>query len=184
MKPLRLMLVGIPSVFIGASALFAAIVGIRAATGNAPAQFLMGSAYQYALHDFAGAAKWYRASAMQGYASAELQLGNLQALSNDPAEQVKARYWLAQAAEQDNALAQFFLGNMELLGKGGPRDPVEGAKWTFLSLRHPTHLVSQYSGSALEMIEATLSKDAQKQAHDRVAAWQPKPRATPPDPPD
>ncbi|HVI87868.1 MAG TPA: hypothetical protein VM659_06170 [Dongiaceae bacterium] len=63
MKPLRMLLIGIPTVLLGACVLFAGAVFLGATAGNAPAQFLVGSTYQYGLHDFTAAAKWYRASA-------------------------------------------------------------------------------------------------------------------------
>ncbi|MEX4218568.1 sel1 repeat family protein, partial [Haemophilus influenzae] len=65
------------------------------------------------------AVKWYRKAAEQGYADAQLNLGNMYAkglgVKQDDVEAVK---WYRKAAEQGDADAQALLGFAYLLGKG------------------------------------------------------------------
>ena len=76
------------------------------------------------------AVRWYRKSAMQGYAKAQNNLGvmyaNGQGVAKDESEAVK---WYRKAAEQGCAHAQHNLAVMYANGQGVAKDEREAVKW-------------------------------------------------------
>jgi uncharacterized protein len=79
---------------------------------------------------FYEAAKWYRAAAEQGDATAQTQLGVLR-LEGKGLEKnyVEAAEWFRKAADQDDAWAQSFLGAEYIRGLGVPQDFVLAYMW-------------------------------------------------------
>ncbi len=80
--------------------------------------------------DYAEAVKWYRKSADQGNALAQLNLGFMynegQGVPQDYAEAVK---WYRKSADQGNAPAQYNLGYMYYRGRGVRQDHGEAIRW-------------------------------------------------------
>jgi hypothetical protein len=80
--------------------------------------------------DYKEAIKWFRLSAKQGLAKAQLKLGvmyhNGQGVPQDYEEAVK---WYRLSAEQDNTNSMNSLGEMYLQGKGVPQDNVVALMW-------------------------------------------------------
>ena len=83
-----------------------------------------------AAKDSVEAVKWYRKSADQGTADAQLNLGvmyaNGEGVVKDSAEAVN---WYRKAADQGNASGQVILGAMYSKGEGVPKDSAEAVKW-------------------------------------------------------
>jgi hypothetical protein len=84
--------------------------------------------------DYKEAIKWFRLSAKQGLAKAQLKLGvmyhNGQGVPQDYKESIK---WLRLSADQGNAKAQSSLGWMYDNGEGVGQDYKEAVKWYRLS---------------------------------------------------
>ena len=84
--------------------------------------------------DYKEAIKWFRLSAKQGLAKAQLKLGvmyhNGQGVPQDYKESIK---WLRLSADQGNAKAQSSLGWMYDNGEGAGQDYKEAVKWYRLS---------------------------------------------------
>jgi hypothetical protein len=76
------------------------------------------------------AVKWYRESAEQSNADAQLWLGRMYHNGNGVALDLsEAAGWYRKAAEQGNADAQFWLGHMRRIGNGVALDLTEAAGW-------------------------------------------------------
>ncbi len=74
-------------------------------------------------YDDQTAVKWFRRSAQQGYAPAQIKLGEAYALGKGaPEDDVEAVYWYKKAASQNNLRAQILLGSMYEKGAGVDRD--------------------------------------------------------------
>jgi TPR repeat protein len=108
-------------------------VRIRAAEGDADAQFLLGVWHHQGLgvpEDLDEAVAWYRRAAEQGQPEAQSNLGVMylegRGVTQDDAE---ALQWLRRAADQGVAQAEFSLGWMYLHGRGVPEDSAEAATW-------------------------------------------------------
>jgi TPR repeat protein len=85
-------------------------------------------------HDFeespTKASRWFRKSAEQGNAAAQLWLGDMYHNGNGVAlDLLSASRWYRKAAEQGNADAQYRLGDMYYEGDGVALDLTEAAKW-------------------------------------------------------
>ena len=101
--------------------------------GHAESQNLLGVCYMEGLgvqKDEAEADKWFRASAAQGCAGAQRNIG-LGYYNNGEYE--KAVEWYRKAADQWDAEAQLYLGLCYLLGKGVAVNYEEADKLLFLS---------------------------------------------------
>ena len=79
---------------------------------------------QGVLKDNAEAVRWYRLAAEQGFAAAQLNLGNM--YTNGQGVLKERRY---VDAEQGLANAQFMLGNMYASGRGVLEDDAEAVRW-------------------------------------------------------
>ena len=77
-----------------------------------------------------GAAEWFRKSAEQGYAQAQLALGYMYAYGRGIAEDdEQAVKWFRKAAEQGDVGGQYHLGLAYLEGAGVTRDYDQAAQW-------------------------------------------------------
>jgi hypothetical protein len=80
--------------------------------------------------DYNQAASLFRKAAEQGYAIAQLNLGNSyfngRGVNKDFPEAVK---WYRMAAEHGFAIAQFYLGDRYYHGQGVPKDYVKAVEW-------------------------------------------------------
>ena len=114
----------------------------KAIEGDAEAQFLTGSFYNYGdgiiTEDKAKALKWWLKAAEQGYAKAQVGLGELyyrgDGVPQDYAEAVK---WYGKSAEQGDAMAQHSLGAMYGNGDGVPQDYAKA--YMFFNLASVSH---------------------------------------------
>jgi TPR repeat protein len=102
--------------------------------GDPRAQFTVGYFYEHGLVTpaFATAADWYRKSAAQNYAPAEVDLAFLlrhgSGVSQDPAA---AADWYLKAAKQGDAKAEGGLGYSYMEGEGVPQDDVKAFAWFY-----------------------------------------------------
>jgi len=84
----------------------------------------------YQKGDYKTALRLLRPLAEQGYAHAQLAVGEIfyhgRGVPHDDAEAMK---WFLRAGEQGDASAQFHLGEMYAQGQSVPKDFVEAAKW-------------------------------------------------------
>ena len=105
----------------------------RAEHGDAQAQHDMGIRYLsgWDLRANVGlAAKWFRKSADQNFAGAQLQLADCYFAGRGIAlDQVEAVRWYRKAAEQGYAPAQRGLGDRYARGEGVTRDQAEAVKF-------------------------------------------------------
>lgn len=108
-------------------------VEARAESGEAEAQFLMGTAFAEGLGkpvDPEQAAAWYRRAAGQGHILAQHNLGNVSFSGNGvPQSDERAVYWWTLAAEQGDAIPQFRLGQMYEQGRGVEQDLEQAIAW-------------------------------------------------------
>jgi TPR repeat protein len=101
--------------------------------GDAHAQFTLGVMYgngEGVQENDVEAAKWYRLSAVQGFAAAQFNLGLTYAMgAGVPKNDFEAVRWYRLAAEQGDADAQLYLGNAYTFGEGVPEHPVYALAW-------------------------------------------------------
>jgi hypothetical protein len=80
--------------------------------------------------DYAEAVRWYRKSAEQGYAMAQIDVGFMyQEGKGVPQDYAEAVRWYRKAADQGDAKAQYDLGFMYYQGKGVLQDYTEARRW-------------------------------------------------------
>ncbi len=149
--------------------------------GDADAQFLLGSMYDYGRgvpQDYAQAVKWYRLAADRGYASAQGMLGlmyeNGRGVPKDDAQAVK---WFRLAADQGIAWAQYHLGGMYENGLGVPKDAVEAHKWFNLSAARASADEKDVRDDAVnkrDILAGKMTPAQVAEAQKRASAWQPK----------
>ncbi len=100
---------------------------------QAPAQYLMGTLYQYGLgvkKSDIKAAGWYRLAAKQGYSAAAFDLGYLyRAGLGVDRNYGLARYYYEIVAQQEHSLAQLELADMYKLGLASPTDLELAKQW-------------------------------------------------------
>ena len=81
-------------------------------------------------HDDKEAVRWYRMSAEQGYADAQLNLGVMYAKGEGvPQDDQEAAKWFRMSAEQGEAKGQSNLGLMYANGRGVPQDYKDAHAW-------------------------------------------------------
>lgn len=106
----------------------------EAKAGNDVAQYNVGLYYHNGWsgvkQDYQQAAYWYRKSADQGFADAQVNLGYLYNYGLGVAQSnQQAVYWYRRAADQGNEMAQTNLAHMYYYGKGVDEDYVQAAYW-------------------------------------------------------
>jgi TPR repeat protein len=83
----------------------------------------------HVLKDDMEATKWFRKSALQGYAEAQYALGQKYAYGVGKDDKVEATKWFRKAAEQGHNLAQYMLGQIYANGEGVTENDKEAMKW-------------------------------------------------------
>ena len=120
--------------------------------GDATAQFVMGKLYDYGNGGIEinqqSAVRWYRKSAMQGYAGAQFNLGNCYQLGEGVKEdKTQAVYWYSKAADQGDPEAQYMLGLCYASGEGVKKNTHKAIKWFKESAkqgnRHSQHILQR-----------------------------------------
>jgi hypothetical protein len=147
----------------------------RAQTGDAHAQYVLGSAYYrsgfYIAGDHKEAADWYRKAAEQGYGPAQSCLGAMYRRGQGvERSDIDAAGWYSRAAEQGIASAQFNLGLMYTRGQGVEQDPVEGCKWLTLAAGR----LNIRDANQAETIRSRLSPEQLAEAQRRAREFRPK----------
>lgn len=115
-----------------ASSIIAAVEA-RAESGEAEAEFLMGTAFAEGLGkpmDPERAVAWYRRAADQGHVLAQHNLGNVYFSGTGVSQSDEmAVYWWTLAAEAGDAIPQFRLGQMYEQGRGVAQDIEHALAW-------------------------------------------------------
>ena len=110
-----------------------ASIRAQAQTGDAKAQYLLGSRYRFAKgvkQDLPLAVQWYRKSADQGYAPAQSDLGVLYANGRGVTQdEAQAVYWYRKASDLGDGIAQNNLGLMYAEGRGVTKDEAQAVRW-------------------------------------------------------
>ncbi|WP_296709248.1 tetratricopeptide repeat protein [Rhodoblastus sp.] len=138
--------------------------------GDAKAQHGLATHYKYGLgvdQDNASALKWEGLSAAQGYAKAESALGSI-VLSGDLGVQPNDKQALSlfqQAADQDDATGQFYVGYMLGAGRGVPQDDQEAMNW-YRKAADQNGAYAQYALGVLYANGKGVAKD-----HDEALNW-------------
>jgi TPR repeat protein len=108
-----------------------------AESGNAGAQYLLGSLYlegHGVEHNDATAFMWFQRAASQGDAAAQYNVGASYAAGTGVQRSaVDAAKWFRRAADQGVVFAQLNLGLLYAAGNGVPQDSVEALKWLELA---------------------------------------------------
>ena len=76
----------------------------------------------------------WKAAAMRGDASAQCNLGTV--YFHDEEDYKEALKWFTKAAEQQHALAQYYLAVMYATGRGVPQDYTQAVKWCTKAAEH------------------------------------------------
>ena len=102
--------------------------------GHGIAQFNLGLMYYRGMAGFASdeaeAVYWFRKSAEQGNADAQLKLGEMYALGMGvPVDYVEAVRWISEAAELGQVVAQVNLGRIYADGDWVAEDDLEAVRW-------------------------------------------------------
>jgi len=143
-----------------------------AVAGDSDAKRFMGFAYANGTgvpQDIDRARDWLEASAEEGNAKAQVNLGELFYLSSPP-DYTNAIHWISQSALQGYAPAESDLGMMYEAGKGVNEDRVEALTW----LRLATDGGSKDAAGQLAALEAVMDPSQIKEAERRVRVFKPK----------
>lgn len=138
--------------------------------GDAVAQYKLGEMYRHGAgvpKDAVKAVEWYQKSAAQGYAEAQLELGDMYESNNYgydkgvPKDDIKAAEWYRKAAEQGHVKAQYYLGGMYGRGKGVPKDTAKQMEWYQKSAAQGLDIAQYLLGLHYEQGDG-VPKDASK----------------------
>jgi len=137
----------------------------RADTGNADAQFRLGSMFYYGEgvpRDHSQAVHWYRLAAGQGNAQGQYSLSYCyfrgRGISRDVPQAV---YWLQQAAQQGYTPAEAHLGFLYRRGEGVPQDDSEAFRWTRRAAEKDDVASERYLGFAFTWGQGVARDDAE-----------------------
>lgn len=152
---------------------------IAAEHGGPVAQIALGHMYEEGdgvIQDGEQAVYWFRKAADRNY-----QLGNIyaegRAIAQDWSELAK---WFRLAAQQNSATGQGNLGFLYLLGKGVPKDDVQGYMWLNLAIAHFYPFSDEHKKFLEQMKQARaqvgsrLSSEEMALAQKLSREWKPK----------
>jgi TPR repeat protein len=147
-----------------------------AETGNAAAQYRLGSLYMEGNgveHNDATAFMWFQRAANQGDATAQYNVGASYAEGTGVQKSdVDAAKWFRRAADQGVAFAQLNLGLLYAAGNGVPQDSVEALKWMELALfALPAGGVRSDVARAMTDVTAKMTPEQIDEAKKRERAW-------------
>jgi len=140
--------------------------------GDAMAQNIMGEMYDEAddLWSHGEALKWYKLSADQGYAPAQLKLGKKYFYGRGVAEnKAEAMRWWRIAADQGYGVAQFMLGVQCATGDGVPEDVVQAYMWFNIIAEKGF----SYAKSSMESVAKKMTKEQIAEALRLSREWRP-----------
>jgi uncharacterized protein len=136
----------------------------KAERGDALAQYQLAVAHNNR-EEMPEAVRWYRKSAEQGFAPAQVNLGFLhvhgKGVARDPVEAVN---WFRKAAEEGNPTGQVNLGSMYADGLGVEQDNVTAYMWYSLAagqgeekgVRHRDELAGKLTREELDEAETRI----------------------------
>ena len=114
------------------------------------------------------AVKWFRKSAEQGLAQAQLNLGTMYASGRGvPQNSPEAVRWWRNAAEQGEAHAQCLLGAAYASGQGIPRDDVEAYFWLNLGAA----ALDDNARSSRDKVGEHLTPEKRLEVQERCRNW-------------
>jgi TPR repeat protein len=151
-----------------------------AESGDAAAQYLLGSLYAEGKgveHDDATAFMWYQRAATQGDAAAQYNVGASYAAGAGVARnETEAAKWFRRAADQGVAFAQLNMGLLYAAGNGVPQDNVEALKWLDLAFFGlPPGKARSDVARAMTDVTANMTSLQIDEARERERAWKVKP---------
>lgn len=147
-----------------------------AETGNAAAQYRLGSLYMEGNgveHDDATAFMWFQRAANQGDAAAQYNVGASYAEGTGVQKSdVDAAKWFRRAADQGVVFAQLNLGLLYAAGNGVPQDSVEALKWMELAFfALPAGGARSDVARAMTDVTAKMTRAQIEEAKKRERAW-------------
>jgi TPR repeat protein len=103
---------------------------VRAAAGDAVAQFSLASLLYYGSSDTTQAVQWFRKAAAQRYAPAEFQMGQLYDFGfGVTKDDRRALDWYVKAAQHGSPAASRAVGDFYRRGRGVATDLAEAVRW-------------------------------------------------------
>jgi uncharacterized protein len=147
-----------------------------AESGNAGAQYLLGSLYlegHGVEHNDAIAFMWFQRAANQGDAAAQYNVGASYAEGTGVQKSVvDAAKWFRRAADQGVVFAQLNLGLLYAAGNGVPQDSVEALKWLELAFfALPASGTRSDVARAMTDVTAKMTREQIDEAKLRERAW-------------
>ena len=116
------------------------------------------------------AVKWFRLSASQDYAPAELFLGLMYASGKGVSQDYRqALLWLHLAAEQDERTAQFYLGGLYFSSSALPQDYAQAYKWFTLAGRADPSRIK-----TLEVLAEKMTPTQLMDVQGQIKSWTPR----------
>jgi hypothetical protein len=104
--------------------------GVESTAHYATEQVESKAAEYYNANEYSESARWFRAAASRGSASAQTMLGEMYRTGTGvERDDFLARRWFRKAGEQGNVKAQMLLGNMYRYGNGASRDNAKALLW-------------------------------------------------------
>ena len=151
-----------------------------AETGNAAAQYRLGSLYMEGNgveHNDATAFMWFQRAANQGDATAQYNVGASYAGGTGVQKSdVDAAKWFRRAADQGVVFAQLNLGLLYAAGNGVPQDSVEALKWMELAFfALPAGGARSDVARAMTDVTAKMTREQIEEAKRRERAWKAQP---------
>lgn len=141
----------------------------KAERGDALAQYQLAVEHNNR-EEMEEANKWYRKSAEQGFAPAQVTLGFMyvhgKGVAKDPTEAVK---WFRKAADQNDPIGQVNLGSMYVEGEGVEQDNVTAYMWYSLAADQGEEKGVKHRDELAEKLTPDEIKEAEKRAEQRNA---------------
>jgi TPR repeat protein len=151
-----------------------------AESGNAAAQYLLGSLYvegHGVERNDATAFLWFQRAANQGDAAAQYNVGASYAEGKGVQKSdVDAAKWFRRAADQGIPFAQLNLGLLYAAGNGVPQDNVEALKWLELAFFGlPAGSTRSDVARAMTDVTAKMTREQIDEAKRRERGWKAQP---------
>ena len=161
---------------------------ILADRGDAGAQFVVGYLHetgnprggQFRGPDYQEAIKWYRLSAGQGFAKAQLNLGHMYAVGHGVArDDEEAARWYHKAAIQGSPEAQYNLGVRYYEGSGVARNNVLAHMWASLAVANSTGKTQESAANLRDTVASRMTPTEISKARQLAREWRPGVKVSP-----
>ena len=146
---------------------------VDARTGNAQAQFNLGSSFSKG-PDFKQAARWYLEAANQDHVKAQFALGVMLAGGRGvPQDEAKALIWIGKAAQRGCSDAQLALGLRcrRASFKETPQDAIESTLEAYKWFRLASAQNCKGSETEFECLAISMTQEQVIEGNRRVAAF-------------